>query len=380
MDLELTDEQELFRSTTRRFIESTCPLTSVRALADAEASADDGYLRQAAELGWFAMLVPEALGGGSVSGHGVADASVAAEERGRLLQPGAFVPMNVVAHAIAAGGTEAMRADVLPALVAGARVATWAVANPAGDFDPARAVTVTPAGPGHGAAARLTGVTSLVQDAHLASWFLVAATDADGCTQYLVRADRPGIHVARKQGFDLGRQVADVRFDDVEVTDADVVGERGGGTAAVDRQLDVACVLTVAESVGAMDHLFDLAVDYAKVRTAFGRPIGSFQAVKHQLADAALLLEESKAISVAATRAVQAAAGGACETASMAKSFVGDAGVEVAHVCWQVFGGIGYTWEHDLHLYLRRLTLDAALYGDPAWHRERICRLHGLGG
>jgi alkylation response protein AidB-like acyl-CoA dehydrogenase len=379
MDLELTDDQELFRSTTRRFIESTCPLTSVRALADAEAAADDAYLRQAAELGWFATLVPEALGGGSVSGQGVADASLAAEERGRLLQPGAFVPMNVVAHAIAGGGTEAMLAKVLPTLVAGERVATWAVATPTGDFAPARAVTATPAGDGHGGAARLTGVTSLVQDAHVAEWFLVAADDTASCTQYLVPADRPGVRVQRKQGFDLGRQLAVVRFDDVEVTDADAVGERGGGAAAVDRQLDIACVLTVAESVGAMDHVFDLVVDYAKARVAFGRPIGSFQAVKHQLADAALLLEESKAISVAATRAVQAAAANASETASMAKSFVGEAGIEVAHTCWQVFGGIGYTWEHDLHLYLRRLTLDAALYGDPAWHRERICLLHGLG-
>jgi alkylation response protein AidB-like acyl-CoA dehydrogenase len=128
-----------------------------------------------------------------------------------------------------------------------------------------------------------------------------------------------------------------------------------------------------------MDHIFELVVDYAKVRIAFGRPIGSFQAVKHQLADAALLLEESKAISVAATRAVELGDANASEVASMAKSFVGEAGVTLAHACWQVFGGIGYTWEHDLHYYLRRLTLDAAIFGDPAWHRERICRLHGLG-
>jgi alkylation response protein AidB-like acyl-CoA dehydrogenase len=165
-----------------------------------------------------------------------------------------------------------------------------------------------------------------------------------------------------------------VRFDGVEVAP----GDRLDGVEG-DRLLDVAAVLTVAESVGAMDHIFELVVDYAKARIAFGRPIGSFQAVKHHLADAALLLEESKAISVAATHAVQRGDANASEVASMAKAFVGEAGVTVAHLCWQVFGGIGYTWEHDLHYYLRRLTLDAAIFGDPAWHRERICRLHGLG-
>jgi alkylation response protein AidB-like acyl-CoA dehydrogenase len=121
-----------------------------------------------------------------------------------------------------------------------------------------------------------------------------------------------------------------------------------------------------------------MALDYAKVRTAFGRPIGSFQAVKHQLADASLYLEASIGIASDAVRAVQDRAPDAAELASAAKAFVGDAAIEIAQTCFQVFGGIGYTWEHDQHLYLRRLTADAALYGQPAWHRERICRIHGL--
>jgi alkylation response protein AidB-like acyl-CoA dehydrogenase len=169
-----------------------------------------------------------------------------------------------------------------------------------------------------------------------------------------------------------------VHFDDVELTEAELVGELDGAGALVDRQLDIAVVLTVAETVGAMNELFGVVVDYAKARTAFGRPIGSFQAVKHQLADASMLLEASNGVSVGAVRAVQKPTDDASEVASMAKAFVGDAGIDVAQTCWQVFGGIGYTWEHDNHLFLRRITTDAALYGQPAWHRERICTIHGL--
>jgi alkylation response protein AidB-like acyl-CoA dehydrogenase len=369
LDLDLSDDQELFRSTTRRFIESNCPLPTVRALADGSASVDDDHLRQAGDLGWFATLVPEARGGGSVSGRGVEDAAIVAEERGRLLQPDPFVPMNVVAAALASWGTAEMQAKVLPALVAGEARATCSLAD---RFDGERVGGLT--AQRVDGATRLSGRLELVQDAHVASWLLVDVDGTDGAELHLVPTDRAGIAVDRKQGFDLTRQVADVQFDDVEVTADD---ELGGARGPV--LVDLAAVLTVAESVGAMDHIFELVVDYAKVRVAFGRPIGSFQAVKHHLADAALLLEESKAISVAATRAVQSDAANASEVASMAKSFVAEAGLDLVHTCWQVFGGIGYTWEHDLHLYLRRLTLDAASFGDAAWHRERICRLHGLG-
>jgi alkylation response protein AidB-like acyl-CoA dehydrogenase len=127
-----------------------------------------------------------------------------------------------------------------------------------------------------------------------------------------------------------------------------------------------------------MDHLFALTVEYCIDRTAFGRPIGSFQAVKHQAADTATLLEMSKAAAVAAARDVQDRTPRAGQSASIAKAYVAEAGVELAHKCWQNFGGIAYTWEHDFHLYFRRLTTNASLYGSAAWHHERICRLEGI--
>jgi hypothetical protein len=224
----------------------------------------------------------------------------------------------------------------------------------------------------------LTGAAGFVQDADLADWILVTASAERGLSQFLIGAGTPGVTIRPLEGLDLTRRFSEVRFDDVELPASALVGQRGTAASTVGRQLDVALALTVAEMVGAMDRDFEVVLDYAKVRTAFGRPIGSFQAVKHLLADTSLALEMSKAMAVAAARSVGSAEDDATEVASMAKAFVSDSAVDLAQNCWQVFGGIGYTWEHDQHLYLRRLTTDAALYGDAAWHRERVWEFYGL--
>jgi alkylation response protein AidB-like acyl-CoA dehydrogenase len=374
VELDLTTDQELLRSTAARFIETACPIATVRDLATSETGLDPEYLRQAGELGWFAMLVPEEHGGGSVSGDGLVDAAIVAEERGRLLQPGPFVTMNVVACALAAAGSDEQRTKVLPALVSGDALATWALADPAGDWRSDGGVQVKR----RGSRFVLSGAKGLVQDAQLVEWILVTAATETGLSQFLVRADTPGVTVHPLDGLDLTRRLCEVRFADAELPEATVVGQLGGAAGVVERQLQVAVVLTVAESVGSMDRDFEVVVEYAKARTAFGRPIGSFQAVKHLLADTALLLEASKSMAVAAAHAVQEERSDAAEVASMAKAFIGDSGIDLAQNCLQVFGGIGYTWEHDQHLYLRRLTSDASLFGEPAWHRERICRLFEL--
>lgn len=374
LDLDLTEDQELFRQTTARFIEASCPLTEVRALMDTSTGLGDGYLRQAAELGWFAMLLPEEHGGGSISGEGVRDAAIVAEERGRGLQPGPFVPMNVVGFALGHQGSEEQKSKVLPALAAGEATATWVLAGPEGDWRPGSAVRAAE----RAGSFELSGTAGLVQDAHVADWLLVTAGSDAGLTQFLVPTSAPGVHVEPQRSLDLTRRFCRVRFERVEAGPADVVGEVGGADDAVERQLRLAVVLLVAESVGAMDADFQMTLEYAKARTAFGRPIGSFQAVKHQLADTSLALEASKAVAAAAIRAVQDDRPEAGEVASIAKAYVGDAGIDLAQNCWQVFGGIGYTWDHDQHLYLRRLTTDASLYGEPSWHRERICAIHDL--
>jgi alkylation response protein AidB-like acyl-CoA dehydrogenase len=375
VDLELGSEQELLRVTTERFIASAYPLSAVRALADSDATgADRDYLRQGAELGWFAMLVPEEHGGGSVSGAGLLDAVVLAEERGKYLQPGPFVPNNVVAYALAAAGTDDQRAAVLPALIAGEQCATWAAADTSGDWSPGAGVRASPKDDGF----VLSGTKALVEDADVVDWMLVTASDDGGVAQFLVGNDRPGVGVQPMEGFDLTRRLCEVRFDDVAVPLSARVGDAATSAGLFDRQLEYASALLTAESVGAMDRLFELTVDYAKARTAFGRPIGSFQAVKHLLADTSLLLEASKAAAVGSAQLLHSGRKSGAEAVSMAKAYVAESGIELAQNCWQVFGGIAYTWEHDLHLYLRRLTGNASLYGDASWHRERVCVLSGL--
>jgi alkylation response protein AidB-like acyl-CoA dehydrogenase len=285
------------------------------------------------------------------------------------------VATNAAVIALATDGNDEQQAKVLPAIAAGEATATWALASSAGDWTPGAGITATPKGSGF----VLSGAAGFVQDADQADWILVTAADPQrGLSQFLLAAGTPGVEITVLEGLDITRRFCEVNFTDAELPASALVGEPGAAAETVDRQRQVALALTVAEMVGAMDRDFEVALDYAKVRTAFGRPIGSFQAIKHLLADTSLALEMSKAMSVAAAKAVGAGKDDAAEIASMAKAFVSDSAIDLAQNCFQVFGGIGYTWEHDQHLFMRRLTTDAALYGDAAWHREHVWEVFGL--
>lgn len=373
MQLDLTDDQELLRETTVRFIEAELPLPKTRALHDDPVGYDRSWLRQSAELGWFAMLVPEADGGGSVSGNGLLDAALVATELGRYVQPGPFLPMNIVVSAIAAQGSAQHRSELLPAIAAGEKVATWAFADARGNWDAGEGLHVERSGPD----LILTGTRGFVQDAASADWLLVVATVDDEPVQLLVGADSPGIRTRPLTSLDLSRRFADVDFEGVVVSNDALLG--GRGASALEAPLLHALVLTCADTVGAIDALFDMTVAYSKDRVAFGRPIGSFQSLKHVMADQALHLETCKAGAAAAAAAVQAGDDDAAEIASMAAAYIGDVANELAQECLQIHGGIGYTWEHDLHLFLRRIRSNSALFGEPSWHRERVCAIHGLG-
>lgn len=371
METDATDDQRELLAVSSRFMEDTCPLRAVRDGAWRDAAFAEAYRKQAAELGWFSMLVPEELGGGSVSGDGVLDAALIAYRRGALLQPGSFVGTNVVADAIARAGSAALQASVLPALIAGEVSASWAVDGLGKRLDAgveARA---------HDGGLLLSGVKRAVQDVEASSWLLVTASTPDGAVQALVAADAPGVTVTQMESLDLSRRFAEVRFDGAKVDADAIVGAAGQCDAQLSRQLAIATTLIVAEMVGAMERDFETTLQYSKDRVAFGRPIGSFQGIKHQLADTSLALEMSKAMALAAARTVGEDEYGA-SAASMAKAFVSESGIDLVQTCFQVYGGIGYTWEHDQHLYLRRITTDAELFGDANWHREHVCQLAGI--
>jgi alkylation response protein AidB-like acyl-CoA dehydrogenase len=377
-----TEEQAMLLDTSVRFIEAEVPLAAVRERADGADGArgsDPRYRRGAAALGWFGMLATEAHGGGSASGNGVADAAMIAAERGARLQPGPFVGHNVVVFALATAATAATTGpdthdDVLTGLVEGRHWATWAPDAPwtgAG----AAGLVLRPSEGGY----TLDGTVGPVADAEDCAWVLVTASGDDGPVQALVPADGPGVTRRRLDGLDVTRRWCAIAFDGCPVPADALVGVPGPSTGAlVGAQLDVAAVLSVAEAVGALHANVALAVDYAKERIAFGRPIGSFQAVKHLLADTSLWLEMAKGIVATAADALGRGRPDGPALADVAKSFVGERSAEATHNCFQVFGGIGYTWEHDQHLFMRRLAADAAVFGSPAWHRRRLLEREGL--
>jgi alkylation response protein AidB-like acyl-CoA dehydrogenase len=374
MDTDATDDQHALLEVSARFMEETCPLAVVRDAEQRDAAFDEAYRRQAAELGWFSMLVPESLGGGSISENGLVDAALIAYKRGSLLQPGSFVGTNVAALAVAEAGSRELQQKVVAALVNGDMSASWAVASP----DDRRLDAGVVAQQDNDGGLILSGAKTAVQDVEPSSWLLVTCESPDGPALALVAADSPGVVITPLESLDLSRRFAEVRFDGVVVPSSDVIGTPGAIGDLLDRLLATAATLTAAEAVGAMDHEFEMTVQYAKDRIAFGRPIGSFQAVKHLLADTSLAVEMGKAVVLAAAHSLGSDDGYGPEAASIAKAMVGDAAIELAQNCFQVFGGIGYTWEHDQHLYLRRLTTDAGLYGDPTWHRECLCQLAGI--
>ncbi|MGE0793837.1 MAG: acyl-CoA dehydrogenase family protein [Acidimicrobiia bacterium] len=375
MDLVLEGDQELLLDTTRRFLAAESPMTAVRALYEDEAGFDRGYWRRGAELGWTAMLVPEELGGGSITRDGLLDLALIAEEFGRSVAPGPLLAVNVVASALARSGTDAHRADVLPGLVSGELVATWAFAEGDGTWDAGGvALTATPAGDGW----VLDGRKTFVQDAGRADWLLVTARTDGGLTQFLIPRAAPGLVVEPLVSLDMVRRFGHVRLETVSVGPDAVVGQFGGADDDVEHQLRVALVLQNAETVGAAAVLFDTTLEYCNDRVSFGRPIGSYQALKHRLAEMKLALEACLGTSTASAKAVQAGATDAGQLVRVAAAYIGEQCPSIGQGCIQLHGGIGVTWESDLHVYLRRIAQNAALYGSPRQLRLQLADLLGL--
>jgi alkylation response protein AidB-like acyl-CoA dehydrogenase len=366
MLLEPTGDQEFFRDTTARFLDELAPAGEIRRWRDDAVGFDRGYWRRAAELGWTSPLVPEDLGGGTISGDGIVDLTLIAHEVGRHAAPGPLTPTNVVASAL-----DDRHAEVVLGLLDGTGIATWALGEPAphdrlGDVELEIRV--------EGDELVLDGTKRPVESAAVADHLLVVGRTGDGLTQVLVGAGAPGLSTTPMQTVDLTRRFDVVRFDEVRVPAGAVVGEVGGAAGAVERQLQVALVIGAAESVGAMQAAFDMTVEWAFDRYSFGRPLASYQELKHRFADMNTWLEGAHAVSDAAAVAVAAGAPEADELVSAATAFIGTYGVELVQDCVQIHGGIGVTFEHDLHLFMRRLVLNRALHGTPGDHRRRLAR------
>jgi len=375
VDLDLSPDQDLFVKTTRRFLQSASPLTHVRDLHERGVSFERDYWRKGAELGWTAMLVPRAMGGGSVSGDGLLDLALVAEEMGRLVAPGPLLPVNVVLDTLVRTGSAARWDHVVAPLMAGDAVATWAIDEGSGSWE----------APGVHLQARkdgtdwvLNGTKSFVQEADDADWLLVTARTGTGLTQFLVPRSTEGVAASPRRSIDLVRRFGDVSFTQARLPASSVVGAVEGAADDVQRQLEVALVLQNAETMGAVDRVLAFTLEYADDRIAFGRPIASYQALKHRFADMKTWLEACHGTATASARAVATGADNAAELVSVATSYIADRAPLIVQDCVQVHGGIGVTWEHDLHLYLRRVTQNTMLLGSARQHRERLAVLLGM--
>ncbi|MBX6387403.1 MAG: acyl-CoA/acyl-ACP dehydrogenase [Frankia sp.] len=369
MLLELSPDQEMLRQTTARFLADHVPSDVLRRLRADDAGFDRGYWAEGAGLGWTSLLVDERHGGGSVSGTGLVDLTVIAHEFGAAAAPGPLVVTNVVAAALSAAASAdsaAAHEEVLAGLLSGETIAAWCP-------PPAAGGTGEIVGTADGDDIVLTGVARPVEAAGQADCFLLTARLPEGRTQLLVPAGTPGVSVEPLRSVDLTRRLGLVRLDAARLPRAAaVVGEPGTADETDEWLRQLALVIVCAETTGAMQAAFDLTVRWAFERYSFGRPLASYQALKHRFADMKSWLEATHALADAAAAAVAAGTPDAAELASAAKAFSGDYGGELAQDCVQMHGGIGVTFEHDLHLYLRRITLDRALYGTPADHRLRV--------
>ena len=377
MEYDLTPDQALFRDTTRDFLDKETPLTKVRELADGPVGFDPGWWRRGAELGWTSILVAPAIGGESISGNGLADLAIVAEEMGRLVSPGPLVPVNVVAMALSHASNAAAHHLAIEQLMSGTAVASWAVYEPDRGWDPAASqVTASRDGGDY----VLNGVKDRVDSGDQADYLLVTARgdDSSQLLQFLVPATASGVTVARGQSLDMVRRFATVRLDGVRVPAASMVGTPDESAAAVARQFQTAVALQCAELAGAAGRVFEFTVQWAFDRYSFGRPLASYQALKHRFADMRLWLEACYATAAAATRAAGSDDARAAELTSVAKAYIGERATDLVQDCVQMHGGIGVTWEHDIHLYLRRVTTDRALWGTPSEHRRLLADILGV--
>jgi alkylation response protein AidB-like acyl-CoA dehydrogenase len=372
-----TPETALFVSTARAFLDKHASLDRVRALHAEDRAFDPAWWVRAAELGWTSLLVPEEFGGGSVSGDGVKDLALIAENLGRTVAPGPLHPVSIVLAGLADADNRDQHAGTIESLMSGAAVAAWAVDEPDRPFSPRRpTVTATPTDDGY----RIDGVKDRVEAGAESALLLAVARCDDGPRQFLVPTGAAGVSVTPQRSLDLVKRYARVRFDGVHVDAAAEVGSTEQAAALIDRQAQIAVVLQCAELVGILDTVLDMTIRWALDRHSFGRPLASYQALKHRLADMKMWLEACRAITDGAIEEVVARNPDAALTVSAAKSYIGEHATTLAQECVQLHGGIGVTWEHDLHMFVRRITLYRSMFGTPAEHHRAIyARLRNAG-
>jgi alkylation response protein AidB-like acyl-CoA dehydrogenase len=372
MDFAFSEEQEMLRRSARDFLAKECPPKVVRRAMEGEDAYDAALWKKIADLGWTALGIPEKFGGvGSFL-----DLIVVLEEAGRTLLPGPFfATMGLAVPALIEAGTEAQKKEALGAIAAGQARATLAATEPSGRWDAAGiTLSAKPAGGGW----KLDGIKQFVPDAQDADYTVVAARTRgegeDGVSLFLVTGRPKGMTVAPLKTLDMTRRWCEVRFDGVELGSDALMGVPHTAWPALKRALEWGTAALCAEMVGGAQKVLETSTEYVKTRHQFGKPIGIYQAVSHRLADMLVLSESGRSATYYAAWAVEADAPDRSLASSMAKAYVSDAYRKIAGDGIQVHGGIGFTWEHDMHLYFKRAKASEVTLGDATYHRELVAQ------
>jgi alkylation response protein AidB-like acyl-CoA dehydrogenase len=352
MEFGLNESQEILRDSARQFFAGECPMSEVRRLMETDTAFDQKLWKKLAEQGYTGITFPEEAGG---VGLGCVELVLLMEEAGRALLPCPFFSTVALAGSIFQSlGTAAQRKGYLGAISQGEARATVAFLEREASWNPADLQMVAKND-------KLTGEKFFVTDAAIADWILVAAQNG----VFVVQSQAPGLQLQRMAGMDFTRKLYAVRFDS---TPAEKLGE----LPAICRGLDIAAVALCAEMVGGMQHVLDLSVEYAKVRKQFGKPIGMFQSVQHHCADMYLETESARSAVYYAAWALEHESPDAAAASSIAKIYTSDAARTVGNRAIQIHGGMGFTWENDIHLYYRRAKSSETMFGDATFHRERL--------
>src|SRR5579875_225090 len=371
MDFAFSEEQEMLRASAREFLARECPSSYVRQVAETEDAWDGTMWERMAAMGWTGLGIPDRLGGAG----GFLDLVVVLEETGRALLPGPYFSTMGLALPVLLETSGGAAEEAMSGIAAGQARATLALTEPSGRWD---AEGITLSARRSGPAWRLEGTKLFVPDAGVADHLVVAARTGgvgeDGITLFLVSGRPAGMTVRAMDGLDLTRRWYEVRLDGVELPEESVLGEVDRGWGPLARALEWATAGLCAEMVGGSQRVLEMSVEYAKTRHQFGKPIGVYQAVSHKLADMLLETESARSATYYAAWAVDADAPDRSLAVSMAKAYTSDAYRRATGNGIQVHGGIGFTWEHDLHLYFRRAKAAEVMLGDATYHRELVAR------
>ncbi len=370
MNFAFSEEQEMLRESVRKFLEDKCPSEKVRALMETDEGYDPDLWREIAQQGWQAMAIPEADGG---AGFSFLELVILLEEQGRALFPSPFFSTVVLGATtlMVAGDKNELLADI----ALGERTVALAHMEESGHWDE---TGIEMAAKADGDDYILNGTKLYVVDGHTADTLIVAARTESGVSLFVVDGDAQGVSRRKLETMDMTRKQAEITFEDVRVPAGSMLGTEGSGWDTLAKVMDLAAVALAAEQVGGAQKCLEMAVEYAKVRVQFGRPIGSFQAIKHKCADMLVQVESAKSAAYYAGWAASEDNEELPIAAPLAKSYCSEAYFFAAAENIQIHGGIGFTWEHDAHLYFKRAKSSELMLGDPSYHRAILADRLGI--